>query len=163
LRIRIPMGLVTAVALAVIAIVVVLRLGRSALLWTTASAVAVFVLTAYLITAGQSAGSHYRVGQAHLPRPAYGRMFDGWSQRHRDAFIVASELHHIVPKAAHPGIPVLSWVPRDWSYVVSLSAAQYGWAPHAIRDLPRLHPADVARVRSERPDVVLVMSSRRAD
>ena len=127
------------------------------------AAMALFVVGAYALVVAQSPTSPLLPGQAAFPKPLYGEVFGTDDHTAQDLYIVASDLHKVVPQPPHDGVSMLMWGGRHLSESGSIAAAQYGWNAHVVRGFPVLDGASIARIRRVEPDVLVLLSDTRAE
>ena len=164
LHIRVSFRFVVASVTIGLAIAGIAALARLDARGRSAAAVAGFLVVMYLVTVAQSpAKSPPRRGQAALPKPHYELVFGHPSTHERDLYLAASDLNDIVPAPSESGVPLLLWGPARWPQSLSVAAAQYGWLSNAVLGMPNLSPADVARIETVRPDVLVLLSTHETD
>jgi hypothetical protein len=158
LDVELSLRFATAVLLATAGAVVVTALCLTRSTIAGLGALAIFAVVAHTLIVGQSAYLPLRSGQARFPRPQYGQAFGGLNVLERDRYMVISELDDLVPAPPAAGVPLVMWAADDFSETVSIAASQYGWRPRMVLGLPQLDSANVERIRTTRPDVVLLLS-----
>ena len=158
LDVELSLRFATAVLLATAGAVVVTALYLTRSTIAGLGALAIFAVVAHTLIVGQSAYLPLRSGQARFPRPQYGQAFGGLNVLERDRYMVISELDDLVPAPPAAGVPLVMWAADDFSETVSIAASQYGWRPRMVLGLPQLDSANVERIRTTRPDVVLLLS-----
>lgn len=154
-------GLAVAVGIVVLGVV---GLSRRAGPLPSALALAAVSGGLFLLTAARLPWHPPLPGQSEQPPGNYSAIVGyGGGQREVDLYRVASRLPTVIPTARHPGDPLLLWwVPGQWQ-LTNEPSAQYLWNANALPNpLPTLTAADLTRLASVRPHLLVLLGATTA-